>query len=151
LSVNELINTQEGHADEADDANMEWGTGLVQKNKKDSEKDYEDSEKVKPFARYVDDEDLNEHYKEQDRWGDPMANLVSKKEKKVKKDKKDKKEKVVVKPTPRWKGASAPGNRYNIVPGWRWDGVDRSNGFEIKILTKEATDVAKAEQGNQSY
>lgn len=69
-------------------------------------------------ARTADDEELNDELKEQDRWNDPMAQLVTKKKKGKSATGK-----------PLYKGACEP-NRYGIRPGFRWDGVDRGNGFE---------------------
>jgi len=69
-------------------------------------------------ARYADDEQLNAELKERDRWNDPAAGFLVKK-----------KEGRSVTGKPLYKGA-APPNRYGIRPGFRWDGVDRGNGFE---------------------
>ncbi|KAI3547542.1 hypothetical protein CPAR01_11232 [Colletotrichum paranaense] len=82
--------------------------------------------KLMTFARTADDEEMNNELKEQERWNDPMAQFLSDKTgggggagAKGKKGKR----------RPVYAGA-APPNRYGIKPGYRWDGVDRSNGFE---------------------
>lgn len=70
------------------------------------------------IARYADDAELNDELKEQDRWNDPAAGFVRKK-----------KAGRSITGKPLYQGAFQP-NRYGIRPGHRWDGVDRSNGFE---------------------
>ncbi|KAI5923619.1 Pre-mRNA-splicing factor of RES complex-domain-containing protein [Camillea tinctor] len=100
-----------------------------------------DDAAVMGVARGVDDEDMNREMKGKVRWGDTMAEFVgaasntgggggavaktkdgggsSSSSTKAKKGR------------PIYQGAWAP-NRYQIRPGYRWDGVDRSNGFEAE-------------------
>lgn len=71
-------------------------------------------------GRSVDDVEMNEELRERERWDDPMAGLLSSDAKK--KGGKEGGKEI-------YTGAWMP-NRYGIRPGWRWDGVDRGNGFE---------------------
>jgi pre-mRNA-splicing factor CWC26 len=84
--------------------------------------------KIMTVARHVDDADMNAEMKAQVRWGDTMAAFVKPKDDGggagAGKGRR-------VKGRPVYKGAWAP-NRYQIPPGYRWDGVDRSNGFEAE-------------------
>ncbi|KAG0005149.1 hypothetical protein BGZ80_010281 [Entomortierella chlamydospora] len=97
----------------------EWGKGLVQREEEAAKKKREEEEKFKPLARFKDDEELNEELKERERWNDPAAMFLTG----------TKKSKKSVRRYPVYQG-NIPPNRFNIRPGYRWDGVDRSNGFE---------------------
>lgn len=119
---------------------LEARKGDVQRREKEERKrDLEDA-KVMGVARYADDRQLNDELKERERWNDPMAQLISSK-KSSKGGKSKSSEKT-------YQGAFEP-NRYGIKPGWRWDGVDRGNGFERKwfaarnsVKDREASEYA---------
>lgn len=90
--------------------------------------------KVMTVARHADDVDMNREMKEQVRWGDTMAQFIEPRGGgggggAGGKDEGGKKKKLKGKPI--YQGAWAP-NRYGIRPGYRWDGVDRGNGFEAE-------------------
>jgi len=94
-----------------------------------------EKQKTQGFARYADDKDLNEDMKAQDRWNDPAAAFLTKKTSKGPRK-------------PQYSGPPPPPNRFGIKPGYRWDGVDRGNGFENKLF--QHTNERKR-RGAESY
>lgn len=113
-------------------AQYEWGKGIVQKeNAKEAMEELANIAN-EPFARTVDDPRMEKMRKEAIRDGDPMAEyFASKREKSI--------VEVAVrtgKPLkPTYKGPPPAPNRFGIRPGYRWDGIDRGNKFEHKLLT----------------
>ncbi|GAA5968652.1 hypothetical protein JCM3765_004151 [Sporobolomyces pararoseus] len=108
-------------------AKMEWGKGLVQREDKEKAKLEAEKLKKKGVARYADDEEMNDELREVERWNDPAANFLTKN----KGEKKKSQSKF-----PQYQGPPPPPNRFNIKPGYRWDGVDRGTGFEAKYMQK---------------
>ncbi|KAG4301394.1 hypothetical protein PCK1_002320 [Pneumocystis canis] len=93
---------------------FEMSQGEVQKREKLEKKRDMEAIKHMPFSRSIDDPELNRMLKEKQRWNDPAAAFLTKKSTTTK---------------PVYKGYYSA-NRFGIAPGYRWDGVDRGNGFE---------------------
>ncbi|KAL2722862.1 BUD13 isoform X1 [Vespula squamosa] len=113
-----------------------WGRGLKQvEDKEEKLKNYL-HEISKPLARYADDADLDKALREQEKEGDPMLEYIRKKKIKEGKMKPDEL---------RYQGSFMP-NRFGIKPGHRWDGVDRSNGYEKKWFEAQNAKTALQEE-----
>ena len=59
----------------------------------------------------MEDEDLNQAQRNAERWGDPMAAAAAAKRN------------AGTVERPKYRGPPPPPNRFNIPPGYRWDGV----------------------------
>ncbi|KZF21229.1 hypothetical protein L228DRAFT_240099 [Xylona heveae TC161] len=106
-------------------AELEAQKGDVQRVQRDQKRQQLQDAKYMTVARYADDVDLNAELKDRERWNDPAAQFLS-----------SKKKGKSVTGKPLYQGA-APPNRYGIRPGHRWDGVDRSNGFEKEYFAAQ--------------
>lgn len=106
-----------------------WGKGLKQLEDQRTRHAEMAHEAAKPVARYANDEDLDRHLREQEHADDPMLEYMRKK----RKNEEQQSNKPVI---PVYEG-SYPENRFGIRPGYRWDGVDRSNGYEKRWFDKQ--------------
>lgn len=111
--------------------------GEVQKRQKEERKEQLEEAKFLGVARHADDEEMNEELKAAIRWDDPMAAYMMKKQEEQEgggrtkgRSAADGEGRSGGGPRRRGYQGPAPPNRYGIKPGWRWDGVDRGNGFE---------------------
>ncbi|KAL8426236.1 hypothetical protein Efla_005467 [Eimeria flavescens] len=113
---------------------LEWGSGLKQKEDRKSKKQQEEKLAQAPFARYEIDEEYDAALKARDRWADPLVKVASSTriEREAEQDGAATEEGgIQQRPTcPH----DAPPNRFNIKPGYRWDGVVRGNGYEEERL-----------------
>ena len=126
----------------------EWGTGEVQKQEKLDRAAEAAEVAAQPFARSVNDPKLEAMLKSRVRSGDPMAHLLGAGEdltqqsapgsaaahRSTRTDK------------PVYKGPPPAPNRFGILPGYRWDGVDRGNGWEERVAQQRNAASVKASQ-----
>ncbi|KZO91046.1 hypothetical protein CALVIDRAFT_489601 [Calocera viscosa TUFC12733] len=102
---------------------MQWGKGVVQREEADRRRRELEEERRKGFVRTADDAEMNRQMKDEERWDDPAAAFLTKKKSGLKR--------------PVYNGPPPPPNRFGILPGYRWDGVDRGNGFEKKLFQRQ--------------
>uniref|UniRef100_A0A1B6KCJ8 BUD13 homolog n=2 Tax=Graphocephala atropunctata TaxID=36148 RepID=A0A1B6KCJ8_9HEMI len=113
-----------------------WGKGL--KQVEDAAVRAADTlkEMSKPLARYVNDTDLDNYLKAQEREGDPMLDYIKRKQSEAT---------PLAGVKPIYQGSFNP-NRFRIRPGHRWDGVVRSNGYEQEWFTHQNARKATADE-----
>lgn len=113
----------------------EWQTGAVQKERAKAAAAELAKLEEAPFARMAGDADLERRLKARLRDGDPMAGLVSSSSAAAGDD--GAAGGSTSKRKPLYSGPAPPPNRYGIRPGYRWDGIDRGNGWEAKLISTE--------------
>ncbi|WWD01259.1 hypothetical protein V866_008202 [Kwoniella sp. B9012] len=140
IDVNKLKEEERLRDEEAKRKELErkeWTKGLIQRQARvtRAEEEKEMGER-KNVGVSRDDHKMNKEMQEVERWNDPAAEFLTKK----KKSKGPRR--------PKYQGPYAP-NRFGIPPGFRWDGVDRSNGFEKKYFQAQNSAVRREYEKNQ--
>jgi hypothetical protein len=125
-----------------------WGKGIIQKEEKERKKEELKKAREEPFARYDIHLKVEEEYKNKERFEDPMKKILNlHKYEGGSKISNNSKERTLsrgfILHNCRFSGTP---NRYGIAPGFRWDGVDRSTGFEMKYLCSENNKRAKEDE-----
>ena len=104
--------------------------GAVQMKESIKNKKMFEDIKKSTFSRYKNDKQLQKELKSRQRVDDPMAKFVhnegNNSSSSTSNIKNINPNKVPLK--------QALPNRFKIKPGYRWDGVDRGNGFEMRLL-----------------
>jgi len=116
----------------------EWNTGAADMQRAADRAAYVEHEAAKGVTRYADDADLQEHLKARVRADDPMLQVAQRAAAAA-----GVRLEAAAAPAsrggkPLYKGPPPPPNRFNIPPGYRWDGVDRGNGWERRVLLAAA-------------
>lgn len=151
--LNEFLNQEafkEGKAAKQAKEEYEWGKGLVQKEKDEEYRKELEDIKNAPFARYESDPTLERQRKAVIHADDPMAEYMMKKKRVAEQEHRA----AVAAATgkvlkPDYKGPPPKPNRFNVRPGYRWDGIDRGNGFEVKWFARQAEMSNKSEKDRQ--
>jgi len=121
----------------------QWAMGFIQKEEKKREKEEFNKRKDEPLTKYDIDKEVEDELKKKQRFGDPMKNLLFNKN--FKKDEDDIKINIRGFYLPKCKFVGTI-NRFGIEPGYRWDGVDRSTGFEKRYIESQNAKKAREQE-----
>ena len=123
----------------------ELNRGKYQKEKAEREQEQFARIQQSEFARWVDDDEIETLRKQAIREGDPMAQYAGK-QSTSKKSKGSSAQQLQVPSRPVYKGPPPKPNRFGIRPGFRWDGNDRGNGFEDRLLAQRSSQSHRQEE-----
>lgn len=104
-----------------------WGRGQVQLDQARRQRQELEEIKDEGVARYATDEKMNAHLRSLIREDDPALAFLTSRSTAAEREGPR---------LPRYSGPTPPPNRFGIQPGYRWDGVDRSNGFERQYFAR---------------
>ncbi|WFD42582.1 Pre-mRNA-splicing factor cwc26 [Malassezia psittaci] len=117
------IREEQARAKLKDAERATWNQGLVQRRERETKRQELYSMQKEGVARHANDDRMNEVMRQKTHWEDPAKGFLSVRSK-------------ARTTRPRYEGPPPPPNRFNIQPGYRWDGVDRGNGFERRLFLK---------------
>ena len=115
----------------------DFARGMAQKQQQEELEAKIQAEKSKSFAVYDDDVERNAALQDKSRFGDPMAFMAQKSNNNP------------VSRYPAYKGPAGPANRFGILPGYRWDGIDRGNGYEKNLVHEKYAKSIHHAEANQ--
>ena len=112
-----------------------WGTGLAQQKSQAAGRERKRGDGMAPLARYEIDSSVDREKRAAVRFDDPMAeHLAARKG-------------ATAARNPSHRGPTPP-NRFGIPPGLRWDGVDRSNGYEEQFFLVQVLGRSRAQEAH---
>ena len=105
-----------------------WATGKKQREQALQRLAHKDQMAAAPFAQYSTNTNSmrDDALRNRARAEDPMAQFAQRSADQSANNKR------------RYMGPAGQPNRFGIPPGYRWDGTDRGNGFEVKVLAMMA-------------
>jgi len=142
--LSDYMRTQEraaGADADAEALRYQWGRGAADKARDMAAAAELDGLRGTAFAVHADDADLNADLRQRLRADDPMAAAVA-----ALRERDDLAagpgSAAARHPQSRgrriYRGPPGPPNRFGVAPGYRWDGVDRSNGYEARFQSRAA-------------